>query len=135
MLPGSKSTSSSSVPKASPADPVLIISNHRGHILTMNNDISHRDKQHDTEVREIYNPAVKQETIRPTETEEQTTAIDRELHQDHFQTRVQPVEDHVQEETKHSHKVLPVQHREQHHGKDDEIKKNLAEEVCYMKLG
>ncbi|KAI5781519.1 hypothetical protein EDC01DRAFT_241390 [Geopyxis carbonaria] len=96
-------------------------------------EIRHRDQQHNTEVRETFNPAVTKETIRPVERDEQTVAIDRELHQDHYQTRIQPVEDHVRVEEKHTHNVLPVERREVKHGKDHEIKRKLEQEAAQFK--
>ena len=65
----------------------------------------------------------------PVEVVKETVAIDREIHQDHHQVRIQPVEDHVREAERHEAKVLPVQHRETHHGKEAEIKRRLEEEA------
>jgi hypothetical protein len=90
---------------------------------------SHRDRQHDTEVCEAFKPAITKETIVPVEKLEETVAIDREVHQDHYQTRVQPIEDKVREAERHEHNVLPVENREQRHGKDAEIKRKLELEV------
>ena len=90
---------------------------------------SHKDHQHDTEVCEVFNPAVTKETVKPVETVQETIAVDREVHQDHHQTRIQPVEDHVRHDDKHEHNVLPVEYRDQRHGKDAEIQRKLDTEV------
>jgi hypothetical protein len=90
---------------------------------------SHRDRQHDTQVCEEVEPAVTKETVAPVEEVKETVAVDREVHQDHHQTRIQPVEDHVRAPEKHEHHIVPVAHREAHHNKDNEIKKKLEAEV------
>ncbi|KAK4666450.1 hypothetical protein QC763_300360 [Podospora pseudopauciseta] len=56
---------------------------------------------HDTTVEERVAPAVKKETVRPTQHEEINTAIDKEVHQDHYHRKVQPI---------HDTEVLPEQH-------------------------
>ncbi|KAK4180665.1 hypothetical protein QBC36DRAFT_177267 [Triangularia setosa] len=56
---------------------------------------------HDTTVEERVAPAVKKETIKPTQHEEITTAIDKEVHQDHYHRKIQPI---------HDTEVLPEQH-------------------------
>lgn len=91
---------------------------------------SHRNRKHDTEVYEAFKPAVTKETVIPVETVQETVALDREVHQDHHQTRIHPVVDNVREEEKHEHTILPVEYRETHHGKDAEIKRKLDAEVA-----
>jgi len=81
-----------------------------------------------TSVHETYEPAVVRETVKPIEREEQTVAIDRERHQDHYQTRVQPVEDHVREAERHKNQVLPTEERHVGHGKDSMVDQKLAAE-------
>ncbi|KAA8897510.1 hypothetical protein FN846DRAFT_231758 [Sphaerosporella brunnea] len=88
-----------------------------------------KDRQNDTQVCEEFEPAITKEIIVPVEMVKETIAVDREVHQDHYQTRIQPVEDHVREPEKHEHHILAVEHREKHHGKEAEIKKKLAEEA------
>ncbi|RPA97315.1 hypothetical protein L873DRAFT_1829033 [Choiromyces venosus 120613-1] len=80
----------------------------------------HRDQKHDTEVRETFNPAITKERIIQKEIEESTTAIDRERHQDHYQTRIQPIEDHTVLPEQHKHNILPVEHRERRNFDDAE---------------
>lgn len=90
---------------------------------------SSRDKKHDTEVRETFNPAVTKEIVIPKETEETTIAVDRELHQGHYQTRVQPIEDREVLEEEHRHNVLPVENRVQRDVDDELVRRRLEEEV------
>jgi hypothetical protein len=93
----------------------------------------HRDKQNDTEVREVFKPAVTKETYVPVEKVEEVVAIDREVHKDHYQTRIQPVEDKVRAPEKHEYKVAPVIHREQKHGNHEDIHKRLQSEAQELK--
>merc|ERR1711939_239248 len=51
----------------------------------------HKDGKHDTTVHETVNPAVTQENVTRTQHENVTTAVDREVHQDHHHTSVQPL--------------------------------------------
>lgn len=90
---------------------------------------SSRDKKHDTEVRETFHPAVTKEIIIPKETEETTIAVDRELHQGHYQTRVQPIEDKEVLEEEHRHNILPVENRIQRAVDDELVRRRLEEEV------
>jgi hypothetical protein len=95
----------------------------------------HRDKKHDTEVREAFKPAVTKETIVPIEKVEEVVAVDREIHQDHYQTRIQPIEDKVYAPEKHQHVVAPVIHREHHEGSHnpDLVKQKLNSEIEQLK--
>lgn len=69
------------------------------------------------------------ETIIPKETEERTIAVDRELHQGHYQTRVQPIEDREVLEEEHRHNTLPVERRVHRDVDDELVKRRLEEEV------
>ena len=51
-----------------------------------------RSGYHDTTVDESVRPAVSEETVKPTRHEELTEAVDREVHQDHYHTTVQPIQ-------------------------------------------
>ncbi|TGZ77036.1 hypothetical protein EX30DRAFT_335925 [Ascodesmis nigricans] len=87
-----------------------------------------RDQQHNTEVRETFNPAITKETYKPIEREEETIAIDREQHQAHHQTRIQPIEDHITTPEHHEQRVLPVEERQVKLGDDREVERKLAAE-------
>jgi hypothetical protein len=84
---------------------------------------------HRTEVVEEVRPGVTQETIKPTRHEEITTAKQREVHQDHYHTTVQPLEDRQVLPEKHTHQMAPAQEREFHHGDDSAIRQRLQEET------
>ena len=60
--------------------------------------------------------------------EEAQTAIDREVHQDHYHTSVQPVKDREVLPEQHSHRMAAVEQREVHHGDSSAIKARLEEE-------
>lgn len=85
-------------------------------------------------MRETFSPAVTKEVIIPKETEETTIAVDRELHQGHYQTRVQPIEDKEILDEEHRHNILPVEQRIQRDVDDDLVRRKLEEEVCTNSL-
>lgn len=60
--------------------------------------------------------------------EEATTAIDREIHQDHHHTSIQPVHDREVLPEKHSHNLVGVETREHRHGDDAAVKARLEQE-------
>ena len=83
---------------------------------------------HDTTVHEKVAPAVVNEQVIKQRHEEAQTAIDREVHQDHFHTSVQPVKDREVLPEQHSHRMAGVEHREIQHGDSSAIKARLEEE-------
>ena len=91
-----------------------------------------RNRKSDTEVREIVNPAITKETVIEENREQKVTAVDRELHQDHYQTRVQPVIDKKVLPEEHVHRTVPVEYREHKHNKREEIRRALEEEVSVL---
>ena len=88
---------------------------------------------HDTTTHETVSPAVTNETISKQHHDEKTVALDREVHQDHYHTTVQPVTDREVLPEQHSHRVIPVEHREHHHGKDNAIKESLQQEAAQFR--
>ena len=60
--------------------------------------------------------------------EEAQTAIDREVHQDHYHTSVQPVKDREVLPEKHSHRMAAVEEREIQHGDQNAIAARLEQE-------
>lgn len=60
--------------------------------------------------------------------EEATTAIDREIHQDHHHTSIQPILDREVLPEKHSHNIVGVETREHRHGDDAAVKARLEQE-------
>lgn len=76
-------------------------------------------KGHFTQVEETVRPAVTWETIKPHRHEEITEAVDREVHQHHYHTTVQPISHTEILPTKHTHNLLPVKQVKYQH--DDEV--------------
>lgn len=89
----------------------------------------HRDRHHETEVRESFAPAVTKETVVPVEKVEEVVAVDREVHVDHYQTRIQPIEDKVVAPERHEHHVAPVVHRERKLGDHEHVHHKLQQET------
>ncbi|EDN98896.1 hypothetical protein SS1G_13755 [Sclerotinia sclerotiorum 1980 UF-70] len=96
-------------------------------------DFLSKDGKHDTTVHETVNPAVQNEKVIKTQHEEATTAVDREIHQDHHHTSVQPIKDHEVLPEQHSHKLGAVEHRNIQHGSDAQVKDRLAAEQAQFK--
>lgn len=114
-------------------------------------DFLSKDGKNDTTVHEVWvltglftswedsnnpqtvNPAVQHEHITKTRHEEATTAIDREVHQDHFHTSIQPIHDREVLPEQHSHQLGAVEHRNIKHGDDAHIKERLAAEQAQFK--
>lgn len=92
-----------------------------------------KDGKNDTTVHETVNPAVTNEHITKTKHEQATTAVDREVHQDHFHTSVQPVQDKQVLPEQHSHNIAGVQHKEINHGNNDHVKQRLDAERAQFK--
>lgn len=65
--------------------------------------------------------------------EEATTAIDREIHQDHYHTSIQPVLDREVLPEKHVHNIVGVETREHRHGDAEAIKARLEQERLQFK--
>jgi hypothetical protein len=85
---------------------------------------------HHTDVEERVNPTVTSETVKPTRHENITEAVDREVHQDHYHTTVQPLAHKEVLPEKHTHNMIPVEHREFHHENESETKERLAREAA-----
>ncbi|KAH9989363.1 hypothetical protein F4779DRAFT_623935, partial [Xylariaceae sp. FL0662B] len=83
---------------------------------------------HDTTVHETVQPAIKKETLKPTEHEDVNIAIDKEIHQDHYHRTVQPVFDKEVLPEQHKHNFGGVQHREYDHRDQDKTKHALTVE-------
>jgi len=88
---------------------------------------------HDTTVHERVAPAVLHETINKTQHEEVLTAIDKEVHQDHYHTSVQPVTDRQILPEQHTHNLVAVEHRSFDHGNAAEVEARLAREAAQFK--
>lgn len=84
---------------------------------------------HKTDVDEVVNPAVTSETIKPHRHEELTEAVDREVHQDHYHTTVQPVQHREVIPEKHTHNLAPQIEKEFRHDNEDETRRTVSAEL------
>jgi len=92
-----------------------------------------KDGKHDTTVHETVNPAVVNEHVTRTQHNETQTAVDREVHQDHYHTSVQPVKDREILPEQHTHNMAAVEHRKIEHGNDDHVRQRLEAERAQFK--
>jgi len=88
---------------------------------------------HDTTVHENIAPAVTNENVTPTRHEHATTAVDREIHQDHHHTSVQPIQHREVLPEKHTHNVGAVEERHHKHGNDSDVTARLEQERAQFK--
>merc|ERR1712000_768411 len=65
---------------------------------------------------------VTQENVTRTQHENVTTAVDREVHQDHHHTSVQPIKDREVLPEQHNHQMAGVETRNLKHGNDEHVK-------------
>ncbi|KAI9151497.1 hypothetical protein HJFPF1_08701 [Paramyrothecium foliicola] len=91
------------------------------------------DGKHKTTVDQDVRGAVTEEHVRPQHHENITTAVDKEVHQDHHQTRVQPVTHTETLPEKHHHNVLPVEHKTVEHGNARDDSRRLQQDAAQYK--
>ncbi|KAI9745621.1 MAG: hypothetical protein M1818_001155 [Claussenomyces sp. TS43310] len=92
-----------------------------------------KDGKHETTVSETINPAVQNEHVTRTQLEEQQRVVDREVHQHHHHTSVQPITDREILPETHSHNLIGTEHRHIKHGNDDHIRSKLDAEAAQFK--
>ncbi|KAH7028987.1 uncharacterized protein B0I36DRAFT_245721 [Microdochium trichocladiopsis] len=92
-----------------------------------------RSGHHETEVHESIKPAVVHENVKKTHQEEVNTAVDREIHHDHYHNTVQPVQDRQVLPEEHHHQVAGVEHREFDKRNHDATKQALASQQAKFK--
>lgn len=92
-----------------------------------------RERKAETEIHEIVKPAITKEIVIEENREQTTTAINRELHQDHYQTRIQPIVDRKVLAEEHVHRSMPVEYKEHKHKNEAEIRRALEEEHSRFK--
>ncbi|KAK8026699.1 hypothetical protein PG991_003755 [Apiospora marii] len=92
-------------------------------------DFTSKSGHHDTTVHSATAPSVEHEAVKPQQHENINTAIDREVHQDHYHQTVQPVEAHEVLPEQHHHKLGGVEHREFDHRNNEETRRRLAAET------
>lgn len=88
---------------------------------------------HQTDVDEYVQPAVTSETVKPHRHEETTQAIDREVHQHHYHTTVQPISHQEVLPEKHTHNLLPQVHKEIHHDNESETHRRVSAELAQFR--
>ncbi|KAK3721026.1 hypothetical protein LTR37_003316 [Vermiconidia calcicola] len=87
-----------------------------------------KNGHHDTTVHELVRPAIYHTTITHNTREEEATAVDRELHQDHYHTSIQPITDEETVEEQHHEHILPVESRTFEHDDREEVQRRLNTE-------
>ncbi|KAI9709558.1 MAG: hypothetical protein M1820_003318 [Bogoriella megaspora] len=85
---------------------------------------------HDTTVHETIAPAVQHETVNKQHHENLQTAVDQEVHQDHYHTSVQPVTHRETLPEQHHHNLVGVEQRNLEHGDDRDVKARLEQEAA-----
>lgn len=88
---------------------------------------------HFTEVEEHVRPAITSETIKPHRHEIMTEAYDREVHQHHYHTTVQPLSHREVLPERHHHNLIPIKKTEHHHEDREENQRRLAEFAALFK--
>lgn len=94
--------------------------------------LSH-DGKHKTTVDEDIRPQITEEQIRPHQHENVTTAVDKDIHQDHHHTTVQPLKAKEVLPEQHTHNVLPTEHKTFKHGNEQELRDTLARDAAKYK--
>jgi len=88
---------------------------------------------HDTTVHERVAPGVTNETVAPMQKEERQIATDREVHQDHYHTSVQPVKHREVLPEQHHHNLVPVEHRTHDHRDTQDTESRLHQNATQFK--
>ncbi|KAL6878559.1 hypothetical protein J3F83DRAFT_758450 [Trichoderma novae-zelandiae] len=96
-------------------------------------DLVSRDGKHDTSVEEEVRRPVTNEHVRPQEQENVTTAVEKDVHQDHHHTTVQPLQHQEVLPEKHHQRVLPTEHRSLEHGSDKDVHNFLDRDAAKYK--
>lgn len=85
--------------------------------------------RHDTTVHESTAPAVEHKTIKPTQHEQINTAINQEVHQDHYHRTVQPVQATEVMPEQHTSKVAGTINREFDHRDNEGTERAMRAEA------
>jgi len=97
------------------------------------NSVMSKAGHHDTTVHESVAPAVQKETVNEQRREEQQVVRDREVHQDHFHTSVQPVKDREVLPEQHHHNMVGVDHHTHDHRDHAGTKERLEQEAAQFR--
>ncbi|KAI4722837.1 hypothetical protein E4T48_01029 [Aureobasidium sp. EXF-10727] len=88
----------------------------------------------DTTVDQTIAPAVEHETIKHEHETREQKVVDRERHQDHYHTTIQPLKDQQVDETKHTTEVDATQERQINKDKQgDQVKAKVAADQAAFK--
>jgi len=88
---------------------------------------------HDTTVHERVAPGVTNESVAPVQREERQMATDREVHQDHHHTSVQPIKHREVLPEQHHHNLVPVEHRTHDHRDTQDTQSRLHQNAAQFK--
>ncbi|TQV91120.1 allergen-like protein [Cordyceps javanica] len=89
-----------------------------------------KDGKHDTTIdQDVRDPVVK-EQVRPQRHEEVITAVDQEIHQDHHQTVVQPLNVKETLPEKHTHNMAAVNEKSLNHANEADTKAALQQDAA-----
>jgi hypothetical protein len=92
-----------------------------------------RDGEYETTVHKTVNPAIEKERVTRTEQENVQSAVDGEVHQDHYHTSVQPIQHQQVLPESHTHNMVGVEEREFRHGNDEHVRQRLEAERAQSK--
>lgn len=92
-----------------------------------------KDGKHETTVHETVNPAIENERVLRTEQENAQKVVDREVHQDHHHTSVQPIQHKEVLPESHTHNMVGTEEREFRHGNDEHVRQRLENERAQFK--
>lgn len=93
-------------------------------------DFMSRNGQRKTIVDQDYRQAITEEHVRPQQHEEVTTAVDKEIHQDHHQTIIQPIHASETLPQTHTHNAVAVEHKSFEHDNAKDTRAMLDEDIA-----
>ncbi|TWU72824.1 hypothetical protein ED733_001339 [Metarhizium rileyi] len=89
-----------------------------------------QDGKHKTTVDEDVRKPVTEEHVYPEQHEELVTAVDREVHQDHHQTVIQPIKAKETLPDKHTYNTVPVEHKTVEHRDKNDVASALQRDAA-----
>lgn len=92
-----------------------------------------RDGKHNTTVDEDVRSSVIDEHVYPHQHEDVMTGLDKEIHQHHHHTVIQPIKLTEKHAEKHVHHSLPVEHKVFNHESEQELRDTLAQDLSKYK--
>ena len=83
-------------------------------------------EQEDATASKDINPAVEWETVKKEHETQEQKVVDKERHQDHYATKIQPLTDREVLDTEHKQETAPTEHREVKHEGGEDVEANVA---------